>query len=220
MRHLKTDKILIILMVFLMISVQGFATHFDFQSIRNLSKVEIGLSKGNQWGLGKLRGAFKRVRGNINFSFENPNLSTGVILLDARALRFGFQKLNNHAHQEEWLNSNKFPEISFKLKKLSNLNWKNNVLLANADGALQMKGSTRDISIPVTIKYLRAGRRKYDGKRGDILFVAGEIPLNRTDFGISSDDMFDLIKDNISVKVSLVGSSDKCRSLLPSRLFF
>jgi polyisoprenoid-binding protein YceI len=94
------------------------------------------------------------------------------------------------------------------------------VLLANADGALQMKGSSRDISIPVTIKYLRAERRKYDGKRGDILLVVGEIPLNRTDFGISSDDMFDLIKDNISVKVSLVGSSDKCRSLLPSRLFF
>ena len=91
---------------------------------------------------------------------------------------------------------------------------------AEAFGSLLLKGNTAQISFPVCLQYLRAERRKYDGKRGDILLIKGEIPLSRGQFGIQAGSMLDVIKDNVSVQVNLVGCSDKNRPLLPSRLFF
>ncbi len=195
------------------------ATNFDFQPMVRLNKIEVGLEKGELFGLGQLRGNFKSMIGNINFVVEYPSRSTGRLLLDARALRFGFHKVNLDAHEENWMHSKLYPEISFQLLSLENCRWEQRILSAKAYGSLLLKGVSKKISLPVKIQYLRGERRKYDGKRGDLLFLEGQLPLSRTDFEISPGQMLDIIKDRITVKLSLMGCSDRCRPLLPSLLF-
>ena len=196
------------------------ATNFDFQPMARLNKIEVGLSKGEQFGFGQLRGSFKSMTGNINFIVEDPTRSTGRVLLDARALQFGFHKVNLDAHEENWMHSRLYPEISFQLQRLEQCRWEKRILRARAHGSLLLKGVSKKISLPVSIQYLRGERRKYDGKRGDMLYLEGQLPLSRTEFEISPGQMFDLIKDRITVKISLVGCSDRCRPLLPSALFY
>ena len=100
--------------------------------------------------------------------------------MDARALKFGHYKVAGDAHSIEWLNSGNFPEISFKLDRLKNARWRDNVLFASASGVLRMKNRNSQFTIPVSIRYLRDQRRKIDGKRGDLLVLSGEASISRT----------------------------------------
>ena len=199
---------------------QAKVTHFDFQPMARLNKIEVGLNKGELFGFGQLRGSFKSMAGDINFIVEHPTRSTGRVLLDARALQFGLNKVNLDAHEEDWMHSRLYPEISFILLGLDNCRWEKRVLRARAQGSLLLKGVSKKIYLPVSIQYLRGARRKYDGKRGDLLLLEGQLPLSRTDFEISPGHMFDVIKDQITVNFSLIGCSDRCRPLLPSALFY
>lgn len=195
-------------------------TSFNLQPMGNLNKIEVGLEKGELMGFGRVRGTFSRIKGQINFSAESTTTTTGTVLLDARSLKFGYNKVNKDSQQPDWLDSAKFPEISFQLQGMRNEYWQRNTLNAEAFGALLLKGEIAQISFPVRLKYLRTERRKYDGKRGDILLINGQIPLSRSKFGIQPGGMFDVIKDNLSIQITLVACSGKNRPLLPSRLFF
>ena len=196
------------------------ANSFNLEPMGKLNKIEVGLEKGELMGFGRVRGTFNKVVGQIIFPTENPTSTSGTVLLDARTLRFGYNKVNGDAQKTDWLNSKQFPKISFQLRGMRNQYWNRNTMNAEAFGSLLLKGNTAQISFPVSLKYLRAERRKYDGKRGDILLIKGQVPLSRGKFGIQPGGMLDVIKDNLSIQVTLVGCSDKNRPLLPSRLFF
>ena len=192
---------------------------FKFHPLGNLSQVEINLNKGILFGLGQARGTFKPVYGNVIFFPEKPEVTNGSVLLNARTLTFGSRKINRDSHNENWLNTKSYPKISFKIIRLKNFQWKKNILFAQAEGSLTIKEISQNIAIPVEIKYLRDQRRKYDGERGDIVLINGKVQFNMGGFGIIPPNMIDVIKENLLVKVTLIGCSDRCRSLLPSRLF-
>jgi polyisoprenoid-binding protein YceI len=195
------------------------STSYDLQPMGKLNKIEVGLEKGELMGFGQIRGSFNRMKGQIVFSTKNSSATSGNILIDSSSLRFGYKKVNEDAQQQDWLDSTKFPEISFQLQGLRKEYWGKETLQAEAFGILFLKRYKAQISFPVNLKFLRAERRKYDGKRGDIILIKGQISLSRGQLGIQPGGMLDVIKDNLNIKVTLVGCSDKNRPLLPSRLF-
>jgi polyisoprenoid-binding protein YceI len=203
----------------LTLNLMSASTEFDLQPLGNLNKILVNLKKGEQFGLGQVRGTFNRIEGKINFNIKNPSKSMGEIVLDARTLRFGYHKVDGDAHRPNWLNSNERPKISFHLKGLSREHWKGNTLFAQATGTLLIKNTTAPISFPVTIKYLRSKRKKFDGKNGDLLYLQGALVLSRGSFGINPGSLLGVIQDQINVEISLVACSSVKRPLLPSRLF-
>ena len=194
-------------------------TEFDLQPLGKLSQIDVRLQKGALFGVGQVRGSFDRVRGRIQFSTKSPSKTVGSVHLDARALHFGYHKVDGDAHQPIWLNSMKYPKIVFKLEGLRNAHWQGDALNADAFGSLLLKNKTSPITLPVTIKYLRNGRKKYDRKPGDLIILKGQLSLSREKFGINPGSMLDVIQDGIVVHVTLVGCSSGKRPLLPSRLF-
>jgi polyisoprenoid-binding protein YceI len=192
---------------------------YDLQPLGNLNKILVNLEKGKQFGLGQVRGAFGRVKGKFDFDTKNPSKMKGSVNLDARTLRFGYHKVDQDAQQPTWLNTSKFPKISFQLEGLSKEYWKDNTLFAKAAGTLFLKNTSAPISFPVSVKYLRSKRKKFDGKLGDLLYFQGTLDLSRGSFGINPGSMLEIIKDQITVEISLVGCSNVKRPLLPSRLF-
>lgn len=193
---------------------------YDLKPLGNLNKIDVRLQKGDFFGLGQVRGAFREVNGKFRFSMKNLNSSSGSVLLDARNLRFGYHKVNGDAHRPEWLDSFKHPKIIFSLEGLRKTSWDGNTLNAEVFGSLSLKNKTAQMTFPATIKYLRGARSKFDGKRGDLIFIKGEFKLSRSAFGINPGSMLNVIKDQLIINVSLVGSSNGIRPLLPSRLFF
>lgn len=203
----------------LILNFSHASVEYDLQPLGNLNKVLVNLEKGEQFGIGQIRGAFGRVQGKIYFDTKNPSKMKGSVTLDARTLRFGYHKVDQDAHQPDWLNTGKFPKISFQLEALSQEYWKDNTLFAKASGNLFLKNTSAPISFPVKVKYLRSKRKKFDGKPGDLLYFQGTLDLSRGSFGINPGSMIDTIKDQLTVDISLVGCSDGKRPLLPSRLF-
>ena len=102
---------------------------------------------------------------------------------------------------------------------MENFHWENEVLQANATGTLSFKKNKISLSVPVAIHYKRAERRKYDGKRGDLLFIRGNFPLSRTELSINPSDSIASISDKIVIDLHLMAGSNQVRPLLPCRTF-
>ena len=190
---------------------------FEMKPLGKLNRIDIQLATG--FGSGSVRGTFSQVVGKINFSVRDPENSTGQLQLDARSLRFGYGKVNLDAHDPEWLDSSQFPRVSFSMESLSDFNWRGERMNANANGALTIKGKSIPISVPVNLRYMRAERRVYDGKNGDILYLTGEFPLSRGEFGMNTGTAWDTVLNSITVKIQLMAGSDSVRPFLPCRLF-
>ena len=190
---------------------------FDLKPLGKMNRIDIELSTGFESG--RINGSFSQVAGKINFSVREPKLANGQVLLDARTLRLGYAKVNRDAHNPAWLDSSTFPKISYTLENLDNLKWRGEIMQANANGKLTIKGRSMPISVPIYLRYLRANRREYDGRNGDILYLTGQFPLSRGQFGINTGTALDSILDLLTVKIQLVAGSDTVRPFLPCRLF-
>lgn len=190
---------------------------FDLTSLGTQSRVEIKVATG--FGGGSFKGSFSKIYGNLDFSVQSPNQTSGKTLMDARSLRFGYEKINYDAHKMDWLDSARHPKITFRLKGLKKTRWAGKELMADAYGSLSLKGRVVEISFPVQIRYLRKERRKFDGKYGDILLVEGSLSFKRGEFGLNEGNMLSEIMEKISVDFTLFGCSDQVRPLLPSALF-
>ena len=191
------------------ISSSVLAMNFKFAPLGKNNQVEISISTG--FAGGTVRGVFRGVEGEVYFYANRPSATQGTVRLDARALYFGHHRVTSDAPSNEWLNANKFPEIFFNLEGLKEPVWAGNELRAVAYGSLRIKNHANPFSIPVSIKYLRAARRKLDGVRGDVLVLRGESSLSRSQFGINPGSMFDSVMDRVTVKIKLVGGSSKVR---------
>jgi polyisoprenoid-binding protein YceI len=193
------------------------AMEFDFQPLSSLCRVEVNLSTG--FGSGSIKGTFGQMSGQISFFPEFPQRTSGKLHLNSRSLRFGYPGIGYDAHVPEWLFSSRYPKISFALEKLQNHEWHGKELKAEALGVLQIKGIEKTIKIPLSMHYFRKERRKYEGKVGDLIRLQGMLVLSRSQFGLSPGSLMDLVKEEISIRISITGASDKVRPFLPSRLF-
>ena len=195
----------------------GEPVTFDLSPLGKMNRIDIDLATG--FGSGRVKGSFSQVVGRLHFSVRQPDQTKGQILMDARTLRFGYGKLNGDAHTPEWLNSSQFPRISFQLTNLGNTQWTGDTMRADAVGNLTIKGTSIPISVPVNLKYLRAERRRYDGKNGDVIYLNGEFPLSRGKFGINTGSALDTVLNSLTVRIQLMAGSDRIRPFLPSRIF-
>ena len=185
----------------------------------SLNRIEVQLQKGPFFGEGHVRGFFRNISGEINFSPNAPSATTGKIALDARSLHFGYHKIDGDAKRTEWLNIGEFPKITYTLNNLQNIRWSHEIVNADAQGTLSLKNRSVQISFPVIVKFARVMRKKFDGKRGDLLFLKGEFEISRGSLGINTGQMINIIKDTMKIKFSLVGCTKNSRPLLPSKLF-
>ena len=199
------------------------AMTFELSPMGSLNKVEVELNspksgKGVSFSPQGIKGGFSKVEGKIEFSVANPAATKGNVFLDTRTLRFGYHRVDTDAQKADWLNSIEYPKISFELESLQNPEWKQNSLVAQAHGSLLIKGRKLRISLPIKIRYFRGERKKYDGRQGDLIMITGQKTLTREILGINPGTMLDLILNEISVNITLVGASNQVRPLLPSPL--
>ncbi|MEK9773605.1 MAG: YceI family protein [Opitutae bacterium] len=192
------------------------AMQFDFTPLASLCRIEVHLSTG--FGSGSVQGTFGRLSGSFQFVPEKPQLSQGKIVMASHSLRFGNPKVAHDAHAPDWLNSSKYPEISFQCKGFKDFAWHGKELRTEAFGLLSIKGIEKIIRIPLSIHYYRGERRKYDGKLGDLLQIKGLVILPRSEFGLAPGSFLGSVMENVEIYVSVTGASERVRPLLPSRL--
>ncbi|MBC7887958.1 MAG: YceI family protein [Ferruginibacter sp.] len=132
-------------------------------------------------------GIFKTFTGNIIFDEQSLATSKFDITIDINSINTGNGMQNKHAKGEEWFNALKYPAIKFTSKKIIKTG-----VGYNAIGDLQLRGITKETSLPFQFK------RNSNGG-----IFEGAFNVNRNDFkiGTPGGEVGETIKINVSVPV-------------------
>ena len=118
---------------------------------------------------GTVHGKFSGLKADIRFSTDDLSGSSVSASIDAKTVSTGIGLRNRDLRKkQEWLNTDKYPLISFKSDKIEK---KESGYVAA--GELTMKGKTKPIKIPFT----------FSGK-GDNGVFKGKFVIKREDFNI------------------------------------
>jgi len=140
---------------------------------------------------GTVHGHFTGLKSTIRFDEHDLSGSSITASIDAGTVSTGIG-LRNHdlRNKEQWLNTDKYPGISFRSKKILKTGSG-----FNADGDLTLKGVTKPIQIPFTfntsggnagvfkggfsIRREDYGIGKPGGSVGDMITITLEVPVTR-----------------------------------------
>jgi len=137
-----------------------------------------------------VRGHFKDVHGTLEFDPERPAASRVEATIDARKLWTGEAARDEHLKSADFLDVERFPEISFKSSGVR-LCGANEAMVA---GDLTIRGVTRPVELRA--RYLGRWRTPWwedgvdKGPKTRAGFV-GETRINRQDFGVSWNSVLD-----------------------------
>lgn len=165
---------------FIIIIMLGALCCFGQTDIYNIdkshSKVGFTASLG---GLIDVEGTFRNFHGSVSFDKENIELTGVSLYIETSSIDTDIEIRDNHLKQEEYLDAEKFPFITFKSKDV-----KKNGGTWNIIGDLEIKGVKKEIEVPFTTTGLFAdipwGNQRITYK--------GELKLNRRDFGVGSEN--------------------------------
>jgi polyisoprenoid-binding protein YceI len=139
---------------------------------------------------GTVHGSFSGLKATIQFSEKDLAGSSLSTSIEAKTVSTGISMRNRDLrNEEEWLNTGKYPMISFKSKKIEKTSAGYKVL-----GDLTLKTTTKPIEIPFTFTSSGVGavfkgqftlnREDYKlgnkgGSVGDIVTISLEVPVKK-----------------------------------------
>lgn len=127
-------------------------------------------------GISVWRGKFTKTSGTVTVD-RAAKAGTLDIVIDAKSIDFGHEKMNNHARSPEMFNVEKFPQVTYKSKSLKFDGDK----LVSVDGDLTLMGVTKPVTLNVkSFKCIQHPMLKREVCGAD---VAAE--FKRSDFGLN-----------------------------------
>jgi polyisoprenoid-binding protein YceI len=140
--------------------------------------------------LGTVHGEFTGLKATIQFDVKNPGAGSISASIDANTVTTGIGMRNHHLKSEEqFLNTDKYPEISFHSKKIEKTGSG-----YTASGDLTIKGVSKPVQIPFTftpdgnsgvfkgqfvIKREEFNIGKPGGSTGDDVTISLEVPVSQ-----------------------------------------
>lgn len=125
-------------------------------------------------------GRTDKVTGNVNF---DPKASTGsgTIVIDAASIDTGIELRNEHMRSEAWLDTEKYPTITFKTLNVK----KTGTDTYRVYGDLTMHGVTKKVTTTVTLKYMKeSDATRNAGFKGDVAQLRTKFNVTLADYGI------------------------------------
>lgn len=120
---------------------------------------------------GTVTGSFSGLKSEIQFDEKNLSGSSISASIDPKTVNTGIGLRNRHLrNEEEWFNTDKYPQIAFHAKKIEK-----NDNGYNAVGELTIKGTTKPATISFTFT-----------SNGDTGLFKGQFTVKREDFNLGS----------------------------------
>ncbi len=120
---------------------------------------------------GTVHGSFTGLEAAIHFDEKNLSASSITASIDAKSVSSGVSLRNSDLRNKEiWLNTDKYPRISFKSKKIEKTDKG-----FQADGDLTIKTVTKPVTIPFS----------FEGKDATGVFK-GQFTIKREDFHLGN----------------------------------
>ena len=201
---MKTKFILAASIAVLTASALASPLTFDFKDPKGVNNAVFKLDAP----LEAINGSANGVSGSVSFDPANPGATTGKIAVDAATLTVPNPMMKEHLHGGMWMDVAKHKEISFEAKALKNVKTTGDKTTADASGTLTIKGVAKEVTIPITLTYLKGklGQR-VPKMEGDLLVIRANFTVKRSDYGINPSAPADKVSDEIELTLSIAGAA-------------
>jgi polyisoprenoid-binding protein YceI len=177
---------------------------FDFKDPKGVNNAVFKLDAT----LEAINGTANGISGTIVYDPAKPEALTGKIVVDANSLTVPNPMMNGHLHGAQWLDVQKFSEITFEASKAAGVRNNGNSTTIDVTGKLMIHGVAREITVPVTFTYLKDKlAARVPNMKGDLLVVRAKFTVKRSDFGINPGAPSDKVSDDIELTLSLAGAA-------------
>jgi polyisoprenoid-binding protein YceI len=179
---------------------------FDFKDPKGVNNITFKLDAP----LESISGSTNGITGTVTVDPATMTGITGKIVVTADSLKVPNPMMEEHMKGDKWLDAKKFPEISFELKAISDLDKNDNGANGKATGTFTLHGVSKDITVPARVTYL-PGRLKdrVPDAEGDLLVIRADFSIKRGDFGIQPKQNEDKVSNQIRISLAIAGAAPK-----------
>ena len=185
-------------------SARAATETFDFKDPKNANTATFKLVAPKE----TIQGTANGISGAVLFDPQNPAATKGKIIVAAKSLAVPNPIMKMHLHGGTWLEVQKYPEIIFEAKELKNVKTEGDKTSADASGTFTLKGVSKELTIPVTLTYLKdkLGQRQA-GLKGDLLVVRSTFTIQRSEFNVNPHQNEDKVSDKIELTLGIAGAA-------------
>src|ERR1043165_3350560 len=154
--------------------------------------------------LESINGTASGISGQVSFDPNDPGGVKGKIVVAAASLHLGNPMQKEHLHGANWLDVAKYPQITFEVLGTKNVKTEENVTTAEVNGKMTIKGTTKEMVVPVKMTYLKdkLGQRM-PNQKGDLLVLRSNFVVKRSDFALNAAKMEEKVANDIELNLSL-----------------
>ena len=179
---------------------------FDFKDPKGVNNAVFKLDAP----LESINGSASGISGTVTFDPANPAATTGKIIVASDSLTVPNPMQKEHLHGPNWLDTAKYPEITFEAKSLANVKTDGNVTTADATGTFTLHGVAKELTVPVKLTYLADKlSARVPSLKGDLLVIRANFVINREDFNLQKGQYEDKVSTTIDLSLSIAGASVK-----------
>jgi len=154
-------------------------------------------------------GLSSEITGQISFDVKDvKNTLKGEISLPTESLKTGIKMRDKDLKEPKWLDAEKYPVISFKIKKVLDIKKiASNKLTVKVSGDFYLHGVTKEIQTEVTMMYLDESAATQAREPGDLVGVTGNFSITLSKFNVQNMILGKRVSDNIDIGVNIVGTN-------------
>ena len=158
-----------------------------------------------------MTGLSNKVWGEVSFDAKDVKSTlVGEISISVSSIKTGIEKRDEHLQSVSWLNSKKYPNVTFKIKDVQRVDLvEDNLVKVVLLGDFTLHGYTKLIYANATMKYLEESEITKTIMAGNLISIVAKFDINLSDFGISNSLIGNRVSDKIQITANLVGSDSK-----------
>ena len=151
------------------------------------------------------------IGGEFSFDpFDIKNTMIGEIFVSVNSFKTGNEMRDNELKGNGWLESSKYPIISFKLEKVDEvITLENNKIKLVIDGSFSCHGRKKTIMLDAILTYFEESELTKKRISGDLLSVVAQFNINLSDYGIKSIFIPSRLSNEVKVLVNIIGTNVK-----------
>ncbi|MEJ2614915.1 MAG: YceI family protein, partial [Ignavibacteriaceae bacterium] len=156
-----------------------------------------------------INGLTTKLHGKVTFDVKDfANTLKGEFEIPIASLKTGMEKMERDLRSSSWLDAEKYPVITFKITKVSNVkNLEPNKLSAEVTGDFTLHGITKEVTTRDTLTYLDESEATRARMPGDLLGVISNFSIDLSDFNVEHLLLGKRVSNDIDIRVNIVGSN-------------
>lgn len=155
-----------------------------------------------------ITGLSSGVQGSVTFNVSDLKTLKGKLTVPVASIKTGIDLRDEHMRDAGWLDAAKYPDITFEIKKVSDIKVvADNKLSAKVTGSYTMRGVTTEVTADATLTYLDESEQTKMRAPGDLLGVQAKFIFKLSDYGVNNKVVGQKVSEDIEVSVNIVGSN-------------